>query len=255
MIQCLGLTHDLFSEIHMSHDIEILLLLLKIYHHLALNHALFPTTVRSYLNYPYRQLCPTLAWRRPSAMPWLPDDTINGASSDHKTVLKVQTSPTLERTPPLAVVDGVKYIPSQMDPLASATAKAARQDPIRLMIEDAVVLLRLLRYIPKTLAPFFTKNKDAELYISLANAKVGFLQTLLALIQILFLVLVIPAFLSLPGGIFSAATALFCLACYLITLPMQGPAINFSNMNSYTKVLAEQHRNERWVFVNGICTG
>ena len=188
-------------------------------------------------------------------MPWLFDDTMNGTSSGHKTALKAQTSPTLERTLPLAMVDGVKYIPSQMDPLASATVKAARQDPIRLMIEDTVILLRLLRYIPKTLAPFFTINKDAELYMSLANAKVGFLQILLALIQILFLVMVIPAFMSLPGAIFSAATALFCLACYLITLPMQGPAINFSNMDSRTKVLAEQHRNERWVFVNGICTG
>ena len=188
-------------------------------------------------------------------MPWLPDHTMNGVSSGHKMALKAQTSPTLERTPPLGMVDGVKYIPSQMDPLASATAKAARQDPMRLMIEDTVVLFRLFRFIPTTFAPFFTKNKDAELYIGLANAKVGFLQTLLALIQILFLVLVIPAFVSLPGGIFSAATALFCLASYLITLPMQGPAINFSNMDGCTKVLAEQHRNERWVFVNGICTG
>ena len=246
-----------FPKIHMSHTTkQILLLLLKIYyHHLALNHALFPTTIRSYLNYPYRQFCSTLASRRPLAMPWLSDDTMNGASSGHKTALKVQTSPTLERTLPLAMVDGVKYIPSQMDPLASATVNAARQDPIRLMIEDTFVLLRLLRFVPKTLAPFLTENKDAELYISLANALVGFLQILLALIQILFLVMVIPAFMSLPGVIFSAATALFCLACYLITLPMQGPAINFSNMDSRTKVLAEQHRNERWVFVNGICTG
>lgn len=188
-------------------------------------------------------------------MPWLPDYTTNGASNGHKTALKAQTSPTFERTIPLAMVNGVKYIPSQMDPLASATAKAARQDPIRLMMEDTVVLLRLLRFVPKILAPFFTKNRDAELYMSLANAKVGFLQTLLALIQILFLVVVIPAFVSLPGGIFAAATALFCLVCYLITLPMQGPAMNFSNMDSRTKVLAEQHRNERWVFVNGICTG
>ena len=41
MIQCLDLTHDLFSELHMSHHKQILLFLLKIYHHLALNHALF----------------------------------------------------------------------------------------------------------------------------------------------------------------------------------------------------------------------
>ena len=188
-------------------------------------------------------------------MPWLPDDTINGGSSGHKTALKAQLTSIIEPTSALSVADGVKYIPPQMDPLASATVTAARQDPIRLMIEDTVVLLRLLRYLPNVLAPFFTKDKDAELYMSLGNARVGILQTLLAVMQTLFMITVIPAFLSLPGGAFLAATALFCLACYLITLPMEGPSINHSNMDSCTKALAEQHRDERWIFVNGICTG
>lgn len=151
--------------------------------------------------------------------------------------------------------DSVKYIPSQMDPLGGATAKAARQDPIRLMFEDVIVLLRLFLYVPKTLLPFLTGEKDAELYPCLANVKVGFLQTLLALIQVPFLVLFIPAFLFLPGGVFLAVTALCCLACYLITLPMQGPPIIVPNLDDMTKALAEQHKDERWVFVNGICTG
>ena len=153
------------------------------------------------------------------------------------------------------MADSVKYIPSQMDPLAGATAGAARQDPIRLMIEDLIVLLRLRLYVPKLFSPFSTRCRDDELYICLANVKVGFLQTVLALIQLLFLVMVIPAFVSLPGGVFLGATILCCLACYLITLPMQGPPMNCSNMDDWTKALAEQHMDERWVFVNGICTG
>lgn len=188
-------------------------------------------------------------------MPWLPDDTLNGGSSGHTTALKRQPAPTSKPTPPLTMGDSVRYIPSQMDPLAGATARAARQDPIRLMIEDAVVLFRLLLYVPKLLAPFYTIDKGAELYPCFENAKVGFLQTLLALMQALFLLIVIPAFVLLPGGVFLGATALFCLACYLITLPMQGPPVNFSHMDNFTKTLAEQHKNERWVFVNGICTG
>ena len=188
-------------------------------------------------------------------MPWLPDHTINGGSSVHKTALKGQPTPISRPPPPLAMADGVTYIPTQMDPLASASVRAARQDPIRLMFEDAVVLLRLRLYVLNIFAPFSTKDRDAEFYPSLANAKVGLLQTLLALVQVLFLVLVIPAFVSLPGSVFLAATALCCLACYLISWPMHGPSINFSNMDDVTKAHAEQHRDERWVFVNGICTG
>lgn len=188
-------------------------------------------------------------------MPWLPDDTMNGGSDGHKTALKGQPTPAIEPLSPLAMVDSVKYIPSQMDPFAGASTRAARQDPIRLMIKDASVLCRMFAYVPNIILPLLTRDKDAELYPCLANVKVGFLQTVLALIQVLSLVIVIPAFLWLPGGIFLVATALVCLACYLVTLPMQGPPINFSNMDESTKALAEQHKNERWVFVNGICTG
>lgn len=185
-------------------------------------------------------------------MSGLPVDTMNGG---HKTALTGQRATAPEPLPSVAMGDNVNYIPSQMDPLATATTEAALQDPIQLMIKDAVVLLRLYSYLPNIISPFSSRNKDAELYPCLANAKVGFLQTVLALIQTLFLVMVIPAFICLPGIVFLAATALFCVACYLLTLPMQGPPINRSNMDDLTKALAEQHKNERWVFVNGICTG
>ena len=188
-------------------------------------------------------------------MPWLPGDTMNGGSGGHETAVTGQHTTAPKPLPPLDMSDSIKYIPSHMDPLASASTQAACQDPIRLMIEDAGVLLRLFRYVPNIISPFFTRQIDSEFYPSLANAKVGFLQTMLALIQVLFLVMVIPAFVWLPGGVFLAATALCCLACYLITLPMQGPPINRSNMDDVTKTLAEQHKDERWVFVNGICTG
>lgn len=189
-------------------------------------------------------------------MSLLSDDTMNGGLGGHQTALPGQhTAPPAIRSP-LDISDSVKYIPPQMDPLAGASMRSAlRQDPLRLMIEDAGVLFKLFLYVPKIMSPFFTRDKESECYPSLANVKVGFLQTVLALIQVLFLVMVIPAFVWLPGGVFLAATASCCLACYLITMPMQGPPINFSNMDDLTKTLAEQHKNERWVFVNGICTG
>ena len=188
-------------------------------------------------------------------MSWPPDHTTDGGSSGQKTTFEEQPGQTLEAEPPIIVGDNVKYIPPQMDPLAGASVTAAHQDPIRFMLQDAGVLFRLLRFVPKIFLPFFTRDKDAELYLSLANIKVGFLQILLAIIQMLFLVMVIPASVSLPGSVFLAATVLCCLACYLVTLPIQGAPINYSNMDDSTKALAEQHKNERWVFVNGICTG
>ena len=188
-------------------------------------------------------------------MPWLSDDIMNDGSSGHKAALTRQPTIAPEPLARLQKSDSIKYIPSQMDPLAVASMEAARRDPLRLILNDAGVVLRLFLYVPKILAPFSTRDKDDELYPSFTNLKVAFLQTLLALIQMLFLVIIIPAFVCLPGGVVLAGTALVFLICYLITLPMQGPPVNYSNMDEFTKSLAEKHKDERWVFINGICTG
>ena len=180
---------------------------------------------------------------------------MNDGSSGHKAALTRQPAMAPEPQARLQKSDSIKYIPSQMDPLAVASMEAARRDPLRLILNDAGVVLRLFLYVPKVLAPFSTRDKDDELYPSLMNLKVAFLQTLLALIQICFLVIIIPAFVCLPGGVVLAGTALVFLICYLITLPMQGPPVNHSNMDEFTKSLAEKHKDERWVFINGICTG
>ena len=188
-------------------------------------------------------------------MPWLSDDIMNDGSSGHKAAITRQPAIVPKPLAPLQKGDSIKYIPSQMDPLAVASMEAARRDPLRLIINDAGVVLRLFLYVPKILSPFSTRDKDDELYPSFTNLKVSFLQTLLALIQLLFLIIVIPAFVCLPGGVFLTGTAFVFLICYLITLPMQGPPVNYSNMDNVTKSLADKHKNERWVFINGICTG
>ena len=188
-------------------------------------------------------------------MPWLSDDIINDGSVGHKSALTRQPAMAQKPLPRLQKSDSIKYIPSQMDPLAIASREAARRDPLRLILDDAGVVLRLFLYVPKILSPFSTRDKDDELYPSFTNLKVAFLQTLLALVQMFFLVTIIPAFVCLPGGVVLAGTALVFLICYLITMPMQGPPVNHSNMDEITKSLAEKHKDERWVFINGICTG
>ena len=188
-------------------------------------------------------------------MPGLPVYNVKPRLSHHKTITGQRTT-VPEPLPPLDMGDSIKYIPSQIDPFVGASTRAAhRQNPIRLMVKDTGVLLRSFSFIPNIVSPLITRDKDSELYPSLENVKIGLLQALLALIQSLFLVVVIPAFLLLPGAVFLGGTALCCLTCYLITLPMQGPSINFANMDDATRALAAQHEDERWVFVNGICTG
>ncbi len=151
--------------------------------------------------------------------------------------------------------NGIEYIPAQQDPMAASTTRAARQSPIRLFFEDAGVLLRLLPYLPNVFLPLKADNPSNELYLSLASVRDIIIQSLLFIIETLVLILAIPAFLVLPGLVSLAALALICLSIWLIAKPMEGPRIAYSNMNENTLALAEQRKDERWVFVNGCAVG
>jgi hypothetical protein len=149
----------------------------------------------------------------------------------------------------------VKFIPSQMDPLAGASTMAARQNPIQLMMQDAVVLITMLPYLPYIFLPLRANDESSELYMSLQGARDMLLQCWLFIMETNLLLMAAPALLLLPGAISMTAIALCCLTIYLVAYPMQGPRVTHSNMDSQTKAMAAQHRDERWLFVNGCATG
>ena len=148
-------------------------------------------------------------------------------------------------------VDDIKYIPAQQDPMAGSTTNAARQSPIRLFLEDAGVLLRLLPYLPNIFLPLSTKGPSSELYLSAMGIRDMILQSWLFIMETALLVLAVPAILVLPGLFLMAGLALSCLAVWLITKHMEGPRIAYSNLSDDTLIAAEQRKDERWLFVNG----
>lgn len=152
-------------------------------------------------------------------------------------------------------VDGIKYIPSQQDPMSASTTSAARQSPIRLFFEDAGVLFRLLPYLPNIFLPLKANDSSNELYLNLAGTRDMILQSWLFIMETVVLLLAVPAFLVLPGLVSLAGIALLCLTIWLITKPMEGPRIAYPNMNDDTLAIAEQRKDERWMFVNGCTAG
>ena len=148
----------------------------------------------------------------------------------------------------------VRYIPSQMDSLSSTTTEAARESPFRLFIQDAGVLIKMLRYLPWIFLPFRTDNQDAELYLGLANLRDNALQVVLFSLESLFLLLAIPVIVVLPGSLIIAVAAGCCFLVLALTKPIQGPSITYSRMDGETTASAKRHEDERWLFVNGCST-
>jgi len=153
------------------------------------------------------------------------------------------------------MAQSIRYIPPQMDSAAGLSTSAARPSPIRLMLQDAGVLINNLRYLPGIVLPFKTKKKSDELYLNISGTAGIILQGSLFVIETVLLLLTFPFFLILPGGVWAAGLGVCYLAIYFLCMPIEGPAVLYSNMSKTTQALAESHKDERWLFVNGCMVG
>ena len=149
----------------------------------------------------------------------------------------------------------IRYIPPQMDPLAGSSTRAARQSPLRLLLQDVGVLITMLPYLPYIFLPFNTTDPSSECYLNLEGARDILLQGWLFIMEASLLLISPFVLLVLPGTLSVLAIAMCYLTVNLVTWPLEGPDVTYSNMDEKTEALAEQHRDERWLFINGTATG
>ena len=142
-----------------------------------------------------------------------------------------------------------------MDSLAGTSTQAARESPLRLLVRDAGVLLKMLRYLPWLFLPLKTADGSGELYMSVKTTRDLMLQACLFIFEVILLVAAPIIGLVLPGGLLLLATLLCCLGIRSLSLPMQGQRILYSKMDEATVQSAKEHKDERWVFINGCMTG
>ena len=191
-------------------------------------------------------------------MPDLPNRQSRGRVNAHYVHQQADVTSPLLPTESLRLVNmanTIKYIPPQMDPLAGSSTRAARQSPMRLLIQDAGVLITMLPYLPYIFLPFNTNDPSSECYLSLAGVGNIFLQGWLFIMEASLLLVSPFVLLLLPGTLSVLVVALCYLIVYLVTWPLEGPDVAYSSMDETTEALAEQHTNERWLFINGTATG
>ncbi|KAL6718464.1 hypothetical protein ACLMJK_004555 [Lecanora helva] len=191
-------------------------------------------------------------------MPGLPNR--QGSDLVHQKNRNQQPGVTRFPTPPpkpstSAAMHSVNYVPEQIDPMASLSVKTDLQSPLRLLLQNIGVLFTTFRYLPDAILPLKPQGPGNELYPDLAEIRYGILQGWLFLFESVVFLSAIPITLVLPGAISTAILSICCLIIYLSSKPMEGPLVLYSNLCAEMLALAEQHKDERWLFVNGIMVG
>ncbi len=152
----------------------------------------------------------------------------------------------------------IKFIPPQTGPITDYSVRALRSGPIWLLIKDAGILMTALPYLPMIFLPMKKKNDNTTQSgsLRLRSIRDTTIQAILLILELLLLTLFLPALVSFPGILFIGAAVLSLLIVRLIAWPTQGPRIVESNVDDKeTLRLSQQHPSERWIFINGICTG
>lgn len=91
--------------------------------------------------------------------------------------------------------------------------------------------------------------------MSVANVRDMALQAVLFAVEVAVLVLVVPAFLMLPGAVYGVLAVVVGGLVWGLTRPMEGPTVVYSRMDERTVEMARRCEDERWVFVNGCTVG
>lgn len=150
---------------------------------------------------------------------------------------------------------GITYIPPQQDALAGSAVLTACQSPFSLLLWDLGLLMRMIPSLHNILVPSATKDQTSELYPDWRGVRDAILQAWLGVSGAIFLILGPIAILVLPGLVSILLGALISFEIWLATLPLQGPRIVYSAMDEATRVSANAHQGERWLFINGVDTG
>ena len=133
--------------------------------------------------------------------------------------------------------------------------QATRESPLRIFLRDVGVLITMLRYVPWIFLPLKAPKSRKELALSASNTRDVILQSWLFVMEMVILLLAIPAILLLPGSLTMCLAVMCCVCIKIVSLPMQGSRIVYSNMDAATILMTKQHEDERWLFVNGILAG
>lgn len=167
----------------------------------------------------------------------------------------VTSPPNISPSSQATMPNIIKFIPPQMDRLAGTSTQASRENPIRLLVRDAGVLISMLGYLPFLFLPFRTKSRHAEFYPSPTGIRDILLQSWLFCAELVLLLFVPIAIMIMPGFIILSGAAVTCLVVWFVSWPMQGPRIVYSEMDDATIKSAKEHEHERWLFLNGCMVG
>lgn len=128
--------------------------------------------------------------------------------------------------------------------------------PMKLFIWDVRTFFRFLWFLPWVVWPLTPCDSGEfdELSLTPGNLWCIFLHSILIVLQLGFLLVLIPVCVLLPVWTAALAVAAFFAVNWLLVLGMNGNSLTYESDPKYAPALPE-HAHEKWIFINGVAAG
>ncbi|KAF7933197.1 hypothetical protein EAE99_003082 [Botrytis elliptica] len=150
----------------------------------------------------------------------------------------------------------VKFYPSQIGSNL-VTPLSYTASPAKLFLQDLWVVFVNLRFVPGIFLPLTPTPSGVldELYPSAGNLFDLALHAVLFFLQLCF-ILSIPIWMMMPVWVVATGFTIFWVFNYYLCLILNGSAsvTTCESAPEYAQ-RKEEHAHERWVYMNGVCTG
>jgi hypothetical protein len=170
-------------------------------------------------------------------MPWL---SRFSSSASPPTTTSGPTGPTVTYTPAL---QDLSYYTSPI---------IYRQRPMQLSIKGLELLLQNLCYVPQTVRSLLTRSMVRNSVKEWKDVRDIALHVILVIVELWGVVVIVPAFLVLPGILFTIVCVMGAGLVAVLTWPLHGSRVVSSWKER--KESQEEFAGEKWLYINGSMT-
>jgi hypothetical protein len=182
-------------------------------------------------------------------MPWLSlHNSPNGTHNEGPVHAPPPAAAQIPRSTPATIT----VIPSIIDPTCGTSPAQYRHSGVENFRNSLHILARNMHCIPQMLSALLTASIIQSLFRS-SLREIGELaaHATLCIIECWALVMLIPAFLAMPGAVFTGT----CLAVWGVIVALSWCLWGNERIcESVALAGAEDFADEKWIFVNGTCT-
>ncbi len=153
--------------------------------------------------------------------------------------------------------EAVLYIPLVDSSFMNGFSTSSRETFLTSFTQEILSLVKQLPYLPLMYLPIATSWKKLSISVKAVDARSArdlTIQGLLFILEIDLLFWALPTAMVLPGAVSMAFWMMWCVIVLALSNPLHCSGIMQSRMDESTEAMANQHRDERWLFVNSCAT-